>query len=241
MKQFLFDKDIFLKTDYSIALDSPDHINPHGGTRSDFTDGTDFAEYLLDLYPKKKTLIDLGTATGKVPLTMRETGMLSVGLEGSDTSQKKQLSAWREMPDIVRTCDISRPFQIIDENNNPVKFDFVTSWGVFEHIHSDRLGILWNNIVNLMHKKSIGIFNIDLGCNEFHQSGGVPQEEWRNKLEEHFKIIEDILLNQNNINSLKDLRKLENEKLNNFLGKMERNSKKYMPQEKKQIYNRTDS
>lgn len=190
--QILFDQDIFLKTDYLVAYDSPDHINPYGGTQQDFTDGTAFALYLQELYPGRQTLIDLGTATGWVPLTMRKMGMLSVGLEGSDVAKNNKLGAWLWSPDIVRTCDISRPFDIIDKNNERFKFDFVTSWGVFEHIHPARMDILWGNVKNLMHFDSIGIFNIDCGENEWHQSGGVSQDEWQRRIELNFEILQEL-------------------------------------------------
>lgn len=192
MNDIIFDKDIFLETDFPVALDSPDHINPFGGTQQDFTNGQEFAEYLLKLYPSKRTLIDLGTATGTVPMTMRQAGILAVGLEGSDMSQQKKLGAWGIMPEILKTCDISRPFWIVDDVGELFKFDYVTSWGVFEHIHPERMDMLWENIRNLMHEGSIGIFNIDLGCNEFHQSGGVPKEEWQRRLEGHFELMREM-------------------------------------------------
>ena len=45
-------------------------------------------------------LIDLGTACGKVPLSMRDAGMLSVGLEGSDKGRKADIGCWKLNPDI---------------------------------------------------------------------------------------------------------------------------------------------
>jgi hypothetical protein len=188
----LFDKDIFLKTNFPVAVDSPDHIDPWGGTQTDFTDGSRFAKHLLELFPEKRTLIDLGTATGTIPLTMRTTPILAVGLEGSDVSKTKGLAAWSEMPGIVRTCDISRPFQILDANHLPYKFDYVVSWGVFEHIHSDRLDILWQNIQGLMGPESIGVFNIDSGENKYHQSGGLDRNGWQEKISANFEIINDL-------------------------------------------------
>lgn len=183
-----FDNDIFLITDFPVALDSPDHTDPYG-TIQDFTDGKPFAEHLTKHFPEKRRLIDLGTATGTVPMTMRELGMLSIGLEGSDTPKIQKLGAWGEMPDIVRTCDISRPFHIIGEKGNLIKFDFITSWDVIEHIHPDRLNILFENIKSLMNKKSIGIFNINLTTSIHHQSGSMTKEEWTNIILDYFDMI----------------------------------------------------
>ena len=192
-----FDHDIFLRTDYPVALDSPDHINPWGGTQEDYTDGSEFARLLLKLYPEKKTLIDLGTATGWAPLTMREVGMLAVGLEGSDVSRKKGYGAWKTMPGIVRTCDISRPFYIVDRDNDPITFDYVISFAVIEHVHPERMETVWENIERLMNDQSLGIFAIDLGTNIFHLSGGVSPSEWRCQIANHFEILDDMIFDEN--------------------------------------------
>ena len=163
-----FDHDIFLRTDYPVATGSNDHISDldiTGATR-DFTDGAPFAQELLGVFPDKKTLIDLGCATGEVPLTMRAAGMLAVGLEGSDKPKRAKLGCWSQAPDIVRTCDIGKPFTIVDLSGAPVTFDFVTSWGVLEHIPEHDFRCCLENILRLMHKDSIGILNIDLGWAE---------------------------------------------------------------------------
>lgn len=196
MKQrLLFDQDIFLKTDFPVALDSPDHIDPHGGTQQDYTDGTSFAKYLAKHFPDKKTIIDLGTATGTVPLTMCKFGMNAVGLEGSDASKKRGIGAWGEAPGIVRTCDISRPFSIVDKIGKPFRFDFVISAEVFEHIEPCRIEILFENIRDLMHDESIGVFNINLCRNKYHQSGHMTKDDWQSFLERYFDIIPEWTFN----------------------------------------------
>ena len=167
-KEFIWEKDIFLKTDHPIAVDSPDHLNPYGGTQ-DCTDGTEFAKELREVFPGKKFLLDLGTATGTVPMTMRKTGMLVVGLEGSDYSKSHRIGGWYECPEILMTCDISRPFEILDAEGKLFKFDFITAWSVIEHIHPDRIEICFNNIIKHLSPIGYSIFNIDIGVNEWHQ------------------------------------------------------------------------
>ena len=163
---FLFDKDIFLITAYPIACNSLDYANPNdSGSTHDFTDGTDFALDLIKYFPNKKALLDLGTATGIVPLTMRETGLLAVGLEGSDEPLKRELGAWKVMPDIVRTCDISKPFRIVDREGNRIIFDFIVSWGTLEHIDFRNFTQTLENVYNATDKNSIICLNIDLGYN----------------------------------------------------------------------------
>jgi len=194
MNEVTFDNDIFLKTDFPVALDSPDHYEEisDGATLFEGWDGVEFAQYLMKLFPGHKTLIDLGTACGKVPLSMRNVGMLSVGLEGSDKGKNLEIGCWSIRPELIRSCDISRPFYIADKDGNDFKFDFVISYATFEHIHPDRMDILWENIKRLMHKDSIGMFNIDIGCNIYHLSGGVAQVEWQRRIENNFELLKDL-------------------------------------------------
>ena len=172
-KKHLWNKDIFLKTEYPVALDSPNHLNPYGGSQQDFTDGTKFAEDLIKNFPEKKTLLDLGTATGTVPCSMRK--------------------VWKELPEILilETCDISRPFKIVDSLNEIVKFDFITAWSVIEHIDPKRLQILFENINFHLKETGYGIFKIDFGVNEWHQSIKT-KEEWDTLLLKYFGIDREI-------------------------------------------------
>ncbi len=167
MGELLFGKDVRIVTQFPVALESRDTEHPEwSGSTHDFTDGTEFALELMQAFPGKRTLLDLGTATGSVPLTMRKAGMLAVGLEGSDIPQETKIGAWKEMPDIVRTCDISKPFEIVSqENGDPITFDFITAWGVMEHILLKDFCQTLINIQEHMNDESIAILNIDIGYN----------------------------------------------------------------------------
>ena len=161
--KLLFDEDIFLLTGHPIAKDSRDAMNPEdSGATHNSTDGADFAVDLMGAFPGKKTCLDLGTATGWMPLTMRRAGMLAVGLEGSDEPKKRGLGAWKEAPNIVRTCDIGKHFFITDGKCKPVIFDFVISWGTVEHIPFKDIATLMNNILRHTDENSIIFLNIDL-------------------------------------------------------------------------------
>jgi len=165
-KNYFFNKDIFLVTQNPLAIDSKDSQYPiDSGCTHDFTNGTDFALDLMKFFPGKKTLLDLGTATGTVPLSMRKVGLIAVGLEGSDAPRQQKLGAWTEYWNITATCNIGKPFKIIDIEGNPIIFDFVTAWGVIEHIPLKDIPIVMNNILNHTNKDSIIILNIDLGYN----------------------------------------------------------------------------
>jgi len=164
--EFLFGKDIFLQTDNPIAVLSSDRLAPSGGSGIDnFTDGTDFAEDLKAYFPGKKTLLDFGTATGTVPLTMRKAGMLAVGIEGCEMFKKNNEGAWSEMPDIVRLCDAGKPWRIVDTTGKNIIFDFIISWGTVEHIPLKDIHNTMESILAHTDKNSIIMLNIDLGFN----------------------------------------------------------------------------
>lgn len=189
--EYLFDRDIFLKTEHSVATGSLDAEDWRSGSVNDYTDGTAFALELQSVFPGKRSLIDLGTGTGQVPLTMRRAGMLAVGLEGSDMPRSgiiggptegvvggktraagmAQLGAWGEMPECVRTCDVGKAFSIVDTDGNPVTFDLITTWGVLEHLPESDIRECLVNVDRLMGADSIGIHAIDFGYNiedKFH-------------------------------------------------------------------------
>lgn len=178
--EFIFDKDIFLLTKYPTARESRDRNNPDGsGSVNDFTDGMGFAVDLMEQFPGRRSLIDLGTATGTVPMTMRKAGMLAVGLEGSEAPKIRGLGCWSEMPGIVRTCDIGKPFQICDADGKLVIFDFVTAWDVIEHIPEGDIRQLLATVETLMGPDSILILEFSLAYNPldgYHQLW----ENWEN-------------------------------------------------------------
>ena len=67
---FVFDEDIFLVGDNAVAETSTDRLDKRdwSGAVNDYTDGTGFAAELLREFAPRRSLIDLGTATGTVPL-----------------------------------------------------------------------------------------------------------------------------------------------------------------------------
>ena len=172
MTSYLFDQDIFLRTAHPVALTSTDRLNPDGsGSVNDYTDGSGLARQVKDLLGVS-TVIDLGTATGTVPLTMREQGLLAVGLEGSEAAQTRGIGAWTVMPDIVRTCDLGKPFEIVRQDGSPVTFDLVTSGDVLEHIPESDLDCFLDNTLRLMSPSSWQILEFSVAYNpadKYHQ------------------------------------------------------------------------
>lgn len=221
MRDFVFGKDVFLKTDHPTAVDSEDgwsppeeaaqYFNKPLSFMCDFYEGETFASALLKEFPGKNKLLDLGTATGSVPLTMRNAGMKALGLDGLDVGKNGGIDpsmlppghtsnnsadpcsarfAWNVAPEIVDCCDITKPFRIEDASGNLVKFDFIYSADCFEHLVTERVPVLVDNIYDHLDDDGYGIFEISTGvfCH-IHQTVK-PLEWWKEMFATRFTIDE---------------------------------------------------
>ena len=175
-----------LRTDAPIAADSPDHIVPWG-TANDDTRDAHFNEKLYEFmaYHRPLYVLDLGCAGGGFVRSLLEDGHFALGLEGSDYSQKRWRAQWGNIPHHLKTCDITKPFAVLDrETSERVLFDVITAWEVIEHIPEADLDQLFRNILD--HLKADGYFmgsvctvpDVDpkTGAN-WHQSV-YPREWW---------------------------------------------------------------
>jgi SAM-dependent methyltransferase len=162
VKQYSMMKfDISVETEHPVALDSPDHIFPWGTARDNTTDIGFIKEaesYLRGASPtnhKIKTL-DIGCSGGQLTIDFLERGHLAVGIEGSDYSVKHGRANWPAYHNFcLFTADATKPYRVLDKQNNIILFDLITSWEVIEHIHSDDFEIFFSNIKNHMHENSI--------------------------------------------------------------------------------------
>jgi hypothetical protein len=90
-------------------------------------------------------------------------GHLSFGLEGSDYSLKWKRAEWGCIPNALRTCDITKPFEVTHQSSKTkAEFDVVTMWEVFEHIPAELIPGLLQNVRNHMHSDSFFIGSIAL-------------------------------------------------------------------------------
>jgi len=86
----------------------------------------------------------------------------------------------------IFTCDISRLFELSDyhDPHKVYQFDVISAWEVLEHVHPERLNILFENISK--HLKPEGYFVGSVSMNndassgiELHQSQ-FKKETWYN-------------------------------------------------------------
>lgn len=138
-------------TNYPIAYSSPDHLHPWG-TKNDNTRAPFFIHKCETLFPDKSQLrfADLGCSGGGIVLDAVLRGHIAIGLEGSDYSLKHQRAEWRLLKNCLFTCDIGKPFDILDQDGNPAQFDIVSAWEVFEHIPQDGVPQLMRNIEKML-------------------------------------------------------------------------------------------
>lgn len=146
-KPFLPAADIQLVTDHPIAYQSLDHLYPHGTIR-DNTRYPRFVEKCEELLGRHDSIsfLDLGCSGGGMVLEAALRGHISMGLEGSDCSKKEQRAEWRLLGDRLQTCDITKPFQLMNNDGSRHKFDIITAWEVMEHIEEEDLPQLFKNI-----------------------------------------------------------------------------------------------
>ena len=149
IKPFIRNPKYVVHTNYPIAYESNDYKVPHGTVR----DNTRYPRFILwceKVVGKQQGIkyMDLGCSGGGLVLDAALRGHIAIGLEGCDESLKQQRAEWRLLRNNLFTCDITKKFEITDEQNNGVLFDVISAWEVLEHIAVDDLEILCQNIKN---------------------------------------------------------------------------------------------
>lgn len=156
-KAYLPTVNIRLITEHPIACKSLDHLYPRGTIR-DNTRYPRFVEKCEEILHAKENLsfLDLGCSGGGMVLEAALRGHISMGLEGSDCSKKEQRAEWRLLGDRLLTCDITKPFRLVNEKEEIHLFNIITAWEVLEHIAQEDIPQLLKNI--LAHLAANGLF-----------------------------------------------------------------------------------
>lgn len=184
--QISTDSKVTVTAEREVAYDSPDHLMPWG-TRADNSRNPRFNEKLYYLHPKREnymTLLDLGCSGGGFVKECLDDGCLAVGLEGSDFSKKYRRAEWATIPDFLFTCDITRDFEVMlqtDGKKERIAFDIITAWEVMEHIKTEDISRVAENIKKHMKPSSLWIMSVSpneetLNGVTLHQT--VQPKEW---------------------------------------------------------------
>lgn len=196
-----------LDTEKMIAIDSPDHLCPVGCINDNYTSSNLIDEVLKYFNNKKIYMLDLGCAGGQFAIDFIERGNFGVGLEGSSNvlngSGKENWQRYYNKN--LFLSDITEDYQLYYDEK-PVKFDYIHSEEVFEHISEDKIDQMLSQIKK--HLKDDGICSFGISLVEdtrilddveykLHQSV-FPAIWWKDKLIENgFKILDSGINNEN--------------------------------------------
>lgn len=140
-----------LQTDHPVALESDDHLWPHGSAYDNSSNRRfNVKLYHFVKYKPDMRVLDLGCSGGAFVKSILDDGYIAVGLEGSDVSKKLTSGEWESIPLHLFTCDITRPFVVADSTGSAVPFDVVTAWEVLEHIPRQVIPGFVQNVSNAL-------------------------------------------------------------------------------------------
>jgi len=163
-------------TDYPIAYESFDHVEPKG-TMNDNTKNGAYVRELIRRLGSDMRYMDLGCAGGGFVSQFLYNNVFAIGIDGSDYGLKNQTGEWGRIPNNLFTADITKPFRVVDDELNQIQFDAISAFDVLEHITKDDLVQLIDNVRS--HLKEGGLFIA--GIATFPDEGyhvTLENEEW---------------------------------------------------------------
>lgn len=169
--------EIKLITDHPLASGSFDYIEPWGTKENNVNLAfNDKLYHLCNWKPLK--ILDVGCAAGGFVAQCIQDGHHAIGIDGSDFNIKNPTNGcWYEHPHNFFTCDVSKPFQLQDENGNAPNFNVVTCWETLEHLDENGVDTLLATINQYSNQNTLFIGTI--ACHfdkEYHQI--IEQPGW---------------------------------------------------------------
>jgi 2-polyprenyl-3-methyl-5-hydroxy-6-metoxy-1,4-benzoquinol methylase len=112
-----------------------------------------FADDLKIIYPNARKFLDIGSGAAFLSKRVREFGdeYLAVSLDGN--YETLELDTIDKNYHFVLRTDVD--YTLVDDSNDIVKFDVITSFEHFEHIQSETFPQFIENIKKHMHKDSV--------------------------------------------------------------------------------------
>ena len=138
------------KTDYVEYDDN--YWTSSGGLKNKMQDWGDghknqnFNNRLYQLIPTKPMrILDLGCGGGLFISTCIDDGHLAYGIDGNPYYKELKQHSWGKFPDNFFVADIGKDFTLY-EDGSIMKFDAITSWEFFEHLHPSAVDQMVANI-----------------------------------------------------------------------------------------------
>lgn len=170
-------------TEHPVAYESYDHIEPKGA-RNDNTKNGAYVRGLIRKFGKDMKYMDLGCAGGGFIAQFLFNEVFAVGIDGSDYGIKNQTGEWANIPDNLFTADITKPFKVVDDEDNQVQFDAISAFDVMEHIHEADIPQVLYNIRDHLRVGGIFIAGIATFPDEGYHVTLKPEQWWDELLDE---------------------------------------------------------
>ena len=197
-------------TEHPHPLESPDYYQPQGSVEdnSTFTYFIHELDKLFGGFPYN--LLDIGCAGGQFVIDVYNKGLpwRAIGVEGGNVhgmtntfeptehetgllTQARGKENWEQYKDVcLFHADVSKPFQLLNEIGDPMKFNIVTAWEFFEHPLPEEIPHIIQNIKNHMMPGSflVGTINLSSGL---HHRCAKPHEWWDDMFMKHnFEVLQ---------------------------------------------------
>lgn len=162
---------IRLETAHPLALASQDHLAPDS-TVEGIGRPTEFVAHCAEVVGRDRPWLDIGAGAAGFVYEAVTQGIVALGLDGSDHCRRNRIGYWPLLPDNLRTCDVTRPFEFRQGDGSQVRFSLVTMWEVLEHIGEADLPQLLANVT--AHLPPDGYFIGSISLLEYASADGVP-------------------------------------------------------------------
>lgn len=127
-----------------------------------------FNNYINCLFNRKISVLDLGCGGGKFIHDVIEDGNLGIGLEGFQRYEINKIAEWSKIPENLKIINIAKSYQILNEHDQFIKFDIITSWEVLEHLFEDEIDTFLQNIYNHSHQETFIFLTISFRPDNGH-------------------------------------------------------------------------
>jgi len=188
--------EVELFTDFPVALDSLDHLYPHG-TKGGILHSPGFVRKCEQVLGEKLAVLDLGCAGGGFIGDFADRGHLAVGLEGSDYCRKHGVGEWKGGSDYLFTCDVSKPFEV-QRGGKRAEFDLIMCWELLEHLEEGSLLQFFENVWKHLARDGLFVGSVSTRPSRKCPNGAQyhvtirPQGWWRAQFRRHgFRWIDD--------------------------------------------------
>ena len=126
---------MIVNTKFEFCVDSPDFTIPIGAIHDDTTD-LDYIKSIEEFFDNRKlTTLELGCSGGRVVKDLVDRGHDAYGLEGTPFPMALKRPAWVELyKKRLFTCDLSKPFELLNDDGENMTFDAISHWEFLEHL-----------------------------------------------------------------------------------------------------------